>query len=268
MVSPTLVGQEITISFILGAYTVSIGTACVLLLLELLLWDEEWKRQFAQPNIRALYWSGVRTNLLNYLLLAPAAKGLATAWVASQAGAYTNAAVAFVGLLACQAVGYGLVHEWMHRPENYSWTGHKFHHRFNDKTFVRPISANAVTWIEFVAAYAIPLMAGILICRPAPLVADLVILSVSLANLVIHTPEKVLSMRGAPTVLVTNKKHLYHHQVDSAKFFSAPILDLDRVLGLRDRVRLQSQSGMQEAEKTGGQWRGRGTGNPEDEEEG
>ena len=117
--------------------------------------------------------------------------------------------------------------------KNYRWTGHKFHHRFNDKTFVRPISANAVTWIEFVAAYAIPLMAGILIFRPAPLVADLVIISVSLANLFIHTPEKVLSMRWAPAFLVTNRKHLYHHQIDSAKFLSAPILDLDRVLGLR-----------------------------------
>ena len=257
MSMPTLFGQDITSGFILGAYTVSIGTACLVLLLELLLWDEEWKQQFAQPNIRELYWSGVRTSLLNYLLLAPAAKGLATAWVASQA-AYNNAAVGLAGLLACQAVGYGFAHAWMHLPDNYRWTGHKFHHRFNDKTFVRPISANAVTWIEFAAAYAIPLMAGILLFRPTPLVADLVILSVSLANLCIHTPEKVLSMRGAPALLVTNKKHFHHHQVDAAKFFSAPILDLDSVLGLRDRVNPRHQSDVQKDEKGGGRWHGNG----------
>ena len=33
--------------------------------------------------------------------------------------------------------------------------------------------------------------------------------------------------------LVTNTKHLYHHERDVTKFMSAPILDLDRPLGLK-----------------------------------
>jgi sterol desaturase/sphingolipid hydroxylase (fatty acid hydroxylase superfamily) len=234
MSMPTLFGQELTYGFMLGAYTVSIGTAFFLVVLERLLWDDAWKEQFAQPHTSAMYWSGLRANLLNYLLLAPAAKGIATAWVMSQA-AYLHPCIAFPGTLLCQAVGYALAHNWMHRPENYRWTGHRYHHQFHNKSFLRPISANAVTWVEFLIAYAIPLMAGIVLFRPSPVVTNAVILTVSFANLCIHTPETLLPMNWAPSFMVSNRKHFYHHNVDGTKFLSAPIADLDKVLGLRTK---------------------------------
>ena len=235
MAMPMLYGQGATGGFILGAYSVSAFTFCFLLAFETMLWDQSWRAEFEKPRTRALWWSGVRSSLLNYVFLAPAAKGLATAFVMSRAAPYLNPCLAFPGVLLCQAVGYALAHEFMHRPQHYRWTGHQYHHQFNEKTFVRPISANAVTAVEFLIAYAIPLMVGIVLFRPSPVVADSIICAVSLANLCIHTPEKVLPMRCAPPGLVSNRKHLYHHQVDVTRFLSAPIIDLDdwlRSLGL------------------------------------
>jgi hypothetical protein len=233
MLMPMLFGQEVTGGFILGAYQVSIFTFCFLFASETMLWDQSWRAEFEKSRTRALWWSGVRSSLLNYLFLAPAAKGLATAFVMSRTVPYLNPCLAFPGVLLCQAVGYAAAHEFMHRPQHYKWTGHYYHHQFNEKTFVRPISANAVTPVEFLIAYAIPLMAGIVLFRPSPGVADAVIFAVSLANLCIHTPERVLPMhRWAPPGLVSNRKHLYHHEKDTTKFFSAPIIDLDDWLRL------------------------------------
>ena len=231
----TIFGQHLLDPyFIAGAYTVSLGTALILVLLERRLWTEAWQREFVKPETRSLYLSAVRANLLNYLVLAPAAKGVATAWMLSQ-GSYLPDFVSMAGLLACQAIGYALAHAWMHLPDNYQWTGHKYHHRFNDKTFVRPVSANATTWVEFLIAYAIPFVIGTALFRPSRVATDAVILAVSFANLCIHTPCDVLPMSWAPGFLVSNSKHFFHHEKDVTRFLSAPVLDLDWALGLKSR---------------------------------
>ena len=157
----TIFGQDmLDPSFIASAYTVSVATAVLLILLERRLWTAAWRREFVQPSTRSLYFSAVRANLLNYLILAPVAKGVSTAWVLSQ-GSFLPDPIAAVGVLVCQAIGYALAHAWMHSPANYRWTGHKYHHQFNEKTFVRPVSANATTWVEFSLAYAVPFVVGI-----------------------------------------------------------------------------------------------------------
>ena len=228
----TIFGQDmLDPSFIASAYTVSVATAVLLILLERRLWTAAWRREFVQPSTRSLYFSAVRANLLNYLILAPVAKGVSTAWVLSQ-GSFLPDPIAAVGVLVCQAVGYALAHAWMHSPANYRWTGHKYHHQFNEKTFVRPVSANATTWVEFALAYAVPFVVGIALFRPSRIAADAVILAVSLANLCIHTPADVLPMQWAPKLLVSNDKHFFHHERDVTRFLSAPILDVDSALGL------------------------------------
>jgi hypothetical protein len=55
-------------------------------------------------------------------------------------------------------------------------------------------------------------------------------LSLSLSPPPTPTPPPHPSISG---FLVTNTKHLYHHERDVTKFMSAPILDLDRPLGLK-----------------------------------
>ena len=163
-------------------------------------------------------------------LIVPLAKGLVTAWVNSR-GNPRPWYISFVGMLAIQHVGYAFAHWFMHRPKIYWWT-HKYHHRFNEKTFVRPISANAVTLAEFVIAYVFPIVAGIMICRPSARVADAIITIISFTNLLIHTPESVLPTKWVPDWFVTNKKHFYHHEKDVKKYYSAPIFDIDRLVGL------------------------------------
>ena len=246
-VALALFGQDVLDpAFVAGAYTVSFGTACLLVAFEALLWDDAWRRELEdKPGVRELYASAVRANLLNYLVLAPAGKGTATAWVLAM-GHTLPSWVSLPGLLMCQAVGYALAHDFMHRPANYAWTGHKFHHRFDGNTFVRPISANAVTWVEFLIAYVIPLVAGIVVFRPSKPVADAVILAVSFANLCIHTPQRILPMPWAPRWLVTNDKHLFHHEQDVTRYFSAPIFDLDGPLRLTRRAR--TREGRQDGE--------------------
>lgn len=163
-------------------------------------------------------------------LVVPIAKGIVTAWVNSR-GNPRPWYISFVGMLAIQSLGYAFAHWFMHRPKIYWWT-HKYHHRFNDKSFVRPISANAVTLAEFVIAYVFPIVAGIMICRPSARVADAIITIISFTNLLIHTPESVLPTNWLPDWFMTNKKHFYHHEKDVKKYYSAPIFDIDRWVGL------------------------------------
>ena len=171
-----------------------------------------------------------RVNSLHYFLLGPFTYGLA-AMVVFRLGEPWPAYIALPGAFLTQAVGYACAHAWMHKPNNY-WI-HKYHHTYNEQSFVRPIAASAVTITEFFVAYMLPITSGIVLFRPTMDHVKWVVITQSFCHLLIHTPPRCLSMDMWPNFLVTNLKHFHHHEKNVTAHYSAPILDLDGVLGLK-----------------------------------
>jgi hypothetical protein len=218
--------------FIFSCFKVSLTTAVLLVVLEFLLWDKAWKEKIKKKENWELYKQGIETNLVHYFIIGPLAYGFALTWVhrLGENGTQYPYIVAPASFLI-QAVGYALAHSWMHKPSNY-WI-HKFHHRYNEKTFVRPISANSVTLVEFCVAYVAPILTALIVCKPNTTQMYYLTMAISFTNLMIHTPLDYLPMeKYLPDFFVTNAKHFHHHEKNVRKFYSAPIIDLDKILGL------------------------------------
>jgi len=227
-------GQDVDQAFVINAYSMSAITFTLMFLFELILWrDPVWQAKFKLKINRDLYMTAVRSNLTHYLILGPIAYGVVYAYVASR-GSYTRW-FSIPGVLATQALGYATGHHWMHKTSNY-WI-HKFHHQFNEKTFVRPIAANTVTIYEFLIAYVSPIVIGIAIFRPDKDAMFWVTSAISVTNLLIHTPETILPQRWVPGWMVSNWKHFHHHEKDVRSYYSAPIFDVDGLLGLNKKKR-------------------------------
>ena len=69
------------------------------------------------------------------------------------------------------------------------------------------------------------------------------VLSISVLNLIIHTPQHAFSnvyfiWEYIPDYvknnLITNTKHFHHHEVNPKSHYSAPLLDLDEILMLNN----------------------------------
>ena len=233
-----LFDQEIDSEFVYSSYKLSITTAVALIILEFLLWDREWAQKFAKKENRSLYLKGVLSNTFHYLVLGPLAYGVVSAWVLSRGEPYPVYIAAPI-VFTCQAIGYAKAHAWMHKSGNY-WI-HKYHHQFSERTFVRPISANSVTPVEFLVAYALPIVVGGMIGRPSIDLMYYVTSAISFTNLFIHTPETVLPMRWTPDWMVTNWKHFHHHEKDVKAYYSAPIFDIDSLLGLKSEIKMKKK---------------------------
>jgi sterol desaturase/sphingolipid hydroxylase (fatty acid hydroxylase superfamily) len=177
-----------------------------------------------------LYWYGIKANLIHFLFIGPFAYAVAVAFVTKFVTPWPMY-ISLPGLLVTQATGYALGHRFMHKKENY-WM-HKPHHQYNELTFVRPISANAVTMAEFSFAYASPILTGAILFRPDTATMFVATLAISMTNLMIHTDLELLPMaKYLPSFLITNEKHFSHHQKNQKQHYSAPILDLDYILGI------------------------------------
>ena len=60
-------GAVLDPALVVGAYTVSLGTLVVLVVLECALWNDAWRRKFAKPEIAALWFSAMRANCTHIL---------------------------------------------------------------------------------------------------------------------------------------------------------------------------------------------------------
>ena len=60
-------GTVLDPALVVGAYTVSLGTLVVLIVLESALWNDAWRRKFAKPEIAALWFSAMRANCTHIL---------------------------------------------------------------------------------------------------------------------------------------------------------------------------------------------------------
>lgn len=214
--------------FIQSCFHLSIMTATCLVIVEAISWTKEWAAKFKKrDDIRELYMEAVQTNAFHYIVIGPVAYAIAVI-LAMEQGAPSPDYIAIPGVILVQGIGYALAHNFMHQPNNY-WI-HKYHHRYNEKTFVRPIAANSTTVTEFLLAYALPIVTGIILFRPRFAIVNYIVMAVSLTNLAIHTPETIFPMGWAPSWLVTNVKHFHHHEKDLRKHYSAPIFDFDSLL--------------------------------------
>eukprot|EP00605_Chrysophyceae_sp_TOSAG23-4_P002799 GSChrysophyteH1.ASY1.ANO1.3083.1 assembled CDS len=216
-------------NFIKDCYSLSFWSAVAIIILEFMTWDAKWKKKMEDQKIYDLYKQGILSTGFHFAVIGPAAYALSY-WVILQQPSPFEWYISVPGVFLIQALGYASAHAWMHRPENY-WI-HKMHHQYNEKSFVRPLSANTVTVTEFTIAYALPIVTGLIIFRPSITDMWYVTMSISMFNLAIHTPSDKFSMNWAPSWMVTNNKHFRHHEKDVRVHYSAPIFDLDWILNI------------------------------------
>ena len=166
---PVINMQELNMSnidwvFVRECFTVSVFTLIMMTALEFFSWDEKWKRKLKNEEIKALYIEAWRVNLFHYMVLGPIA--YAGAVVLHNRLPELSPWVGIPGLFITQGVGYAFAHAWMHDPRSIRAKIHKYHHRYSEQTFVRPVSANATTTAEFCVAYITPIVTGIVVFRP------------------------------------------------------------------------------------------------------
>jgi len=216
--------QEINAQFIHESYAVSLTTVVIMIMLEILTWDEQWSQKWKKARIRNLYFEAVMSNVLHYFVIGPLGYGMASAFI-SWAGNCNSSYISIPGSILLQGLGYTVAHAWMHIPSNY-WM-HKYHHRYNEHTFVRPIVANSVSMAEFAVAYVLTNMVAAMVFCPS--VSDMyyIIMTISISNLLIHTSPDVIPMRFLPSFLCSNEKHGHHHKKNIRSHYSAPVFDLD-----------------------------------------
>mmetsp|Transcript_13823 Transcript_13823/g.20374 ORF Transcript_13823/g.20374 Transcript_13823/m.20374 type:complete len:240 (-) Transcript_13823:17-736(-) len=217
--------DEVDFQFIQDSFAVSLTTVVVMVLLEAMTWDEKWRQQWKEEKIRKLYFQAILSNAFHFFVIGPAAYGLASAFI-SWMGKCNPSYVSIPGSLLVQGFGYTLVHSWMHIPSNY-WI-HKYHHGYNEHSFVRPITANAVAVLEFILAYMLTNVVAVVVFRPGASDMYYIVMSVSMANLLIHTSPETIPMGFLPTFLCSNIKHSYHHEDNVRAYYSAPIFDFDQ----------------------------------------
>jgi sterol desaturase/sphingolipid hydroxylase (fatty acid hydroxylase superfamily) len=124
-------------------------------------------------------------------------------------------------LILIQNLLYFFIHKEMHKNSKLKWI-HKFHHEFKDLTL--PSTGNAVSPYEFILAYTIPFITGAYILKPDEITFLSSIGTISLFNLIIHTPE--FEHYSWIPIMVSPNNHITHHKINK-KHYAAPIINLD-----------------------------------------
>lgn len=183
-------------------------------------------RLFKRKNGKELYLKSLYMNIINHFFLGTLSYALFTYLFSSQiAKSYYFITIEVIFLLLIQSFGYYLAHIMMHTPKLYFI--HKFHHQYSD--LVVPMSANAVSIYEYILAYMMPFITGIIIINPDRLSLRITISLVSFANLCIHTPWlSDISDKYIPDYFVKTTDHLEHHKFTLTKY-AAPIINLDYI---------------------------------------
>jgi sterol desaturase/sphingolipid hydroxylase (fatty acid hydroxylase superfamily) len=225
--------------FILECFKVPSITMIACFFLEFISWNEEWNKKYKENiNIRKKYFEAIYVNFSHEFILGPIFYAASLAYI-NQGSKPIHYAISTPLVILTQNIGYALAHSWTHKKENY-WI-HKYHHTFNSKTFVRPVVAHTVSTSEFIVSYVSPILLGIYLFKPDTNGIFISVSSISLLNLVIHTPQngfdyvfknKIVLPEFINSSLITNTKHFYHHEQNPNKHYSAPLLDLDDVLEL------------------------------------
>lgn len=224
---------------------VTIGATIVLELLSL----KTAKACYAKD--KKLYLQGVAINLINHFV------GGIPLYIAfsivcmrqyDEAYNYWHVACQVAATILLHSFCYYEVHKTFHSCPGY-YKYHKFHHRFN--THVTPISANAVSVVEYIFAYILPFAAAGFTVRPYPDAFRISIYILSISSLLIHTPcIEAWSERNMPEWLVSTHDHMEHHRKLNVHY-AAPTVNLDYVVEKLSAIG-RTKEGQNEAPSTGG----------------
>lgn len=133
--------------------------------------------------------------------------------------------VKLLGMLLIHNITFYLIHKCFHDYKSL-YHIHKFHHKF-----VKPVpsNGNAVSITEYNVAYVIPFILGAILTKPNELTFKLAIGIISCLNSLVHSGK--LKDIHLPSLLVTPKDHLTHHEKLDTKYAS-PILNVDNIVNI------------------------------------
>ena len=205
------------------------GTFLLTLVLEL--WSlDTVKKVLDQPGSGiSLYKEAIVANLVNHFVFGwTIYVSAATIFCRDTEEVTSSDRIIFViTILFVQSVLFYVVHRAFHSNPNW-YRHHRFHHRFN--TFVVPMTANAVSVVEYIFAYMLPFTIAMPFVRPDTLSLRLSVGIVSVTNLMIHTPKLgEISEQFMPEFLVSTNDHLEHHRKLNCKY-AAPTINVDYLL--------------------------------------
>ena len=208
----------------MASLLLSAGTHVLTLILELCCLDVV-RGVLKEPGGKTLYRQALLLQFFNNSTLLPFSFWFGAVFLCRQRTPLLVSVGSAIGLVSTQAVGYWYLHRKMH--ERRWWWMHRFHHRF--KNFVPPSSANAVTPVEYLLAYAVPVVGGMAIFASDRLATFLAVAWMLIANLLVHTPPlERLAQQLLPWVFMTTHDHMEHHRKLTTAYAS-PTLSVDRI---------------------------------------
>ena len=192
-------------------------------------WSYETSRALYKKNAQ-LYWQALALNLINHFGLgAPGYALVVTLLSDRDRVSVREVAGQVLGLILVHSICFYQVHQTFHTVKSlYQW--HKFHHLFN--THVSPITANAVSVVEYVIAYLSPFAVGMLLFPCSVTSLKIAIQVISFLNLAMHTPKLeqfYQTLFPAWIPLVHTAAHLEHHKRLNCHY-AAPTLDWDGIV--------------------------------------
>jgi sterol desaturase/sphingolipid hydroxylase (fatty acid hydroxylase superfamily) len=172
-----------------------------------------------------LYRSAILTNIFNNLVLGPIVYHVTITYICQESPLPVFERIwCVIGILVVEGILYYVVHKAFHEIKGLYWI-HRYHHKFN--AVVVPSSANAVSVAEYVLAYMIPIVAGVIFTRADEVAAFSGAAIIAVSNLLIHTPH--LSSQKYFWMLVSTQDHLEHHRKNKSNY-AAPVIHMDRIL--------------------------------------
>lgn len=211
------------------------GLVVLVAVLELLSLDTA--RALHQKN-KQLYIKAWLLNFTNLFLLGMPAHALTNLWLTQdflpvedhQHGLTKIVKIGWqvVQITCIHSLVFHQVHKTFHsHPKLYRW--HKFHHLFN--THVPPVSASAVSPVEYMCAYLSPFLISIIVVPTiiCPTALTTAVIFIGTANVVMHTPRlEAYYDTIIPAWMVGTGDHLEHHKRLNCHY-SAPTLDMDYI---------------------------------------
>jgi sterol desaturase/sphingolipid hydroxylase (fatty acid hydroxylase superfamily) len=214
-------------SAIKGGTMLSIATVLLTLVLELVSLPTT-RSLLKQRDGTSLYLQAIFLNFLNHFAFGVPVYATAVPLfcTSEQAENWTTFASRTGTIFVVHSILYYSVHKAFHTsPKLYVY--HRFHHRFN--THVPPVAANAVSAVEYLAAYVIPFAVAAALVHPHETELQFGVAVVSVCNLLIHTPRLEEWSKTLGPAFVTTHGHLEHHRRMTINF-AAPTINVDWIV--------------------------------------
>lgn len=172
-----------------------------------------------------LYRSAILTNVFNNLVIGPLVYHFTVTYLCQEASLTPFERMrCVIGIVVVEGILYYILHKAFHEIKGLYWI-HRYHHKFN--TAVVPSSANAVSVAEYMSAYMVPIVSGVVVTQADEVSAFLAAAIIAVTNLLIHTPS--LSNHKYFWMFVSTHDHLEHHRKNKSNY-AAPVIHMDRIL--------------------------------------